>query len=183
MSAGRSGHGSIRRARGFASLAALLASTLLGLSSVSAREIEARPLEDFPREQIAIETRSARRHVFEAWRADTDETRAQGLMFVKQMADTQAMIFVYESPEHVAMWMKNTYIPLDMVFADQYGCIVSIKQNAKPLSLETIDSGGPVEYVVELNAGVTHARAISVGDRLVRDGASASSQPERRCTR
>ena len=175
----------VRRARGVTPLAAaLLASALFANSSAgSPREIEARPLEDFPREQIAIETRSARRHVFDAWRADTDETRAQGLMFVKQIADTQAMIFVYVSPQHVAMWMKNTYISLDMVFADQYGCIISIKQNAKPLSLDTIDSGGPVAYVVELNAGITHARAISVGDRLVRGDGSASSQPERRCTR
>jgi uncharacterized membrane protein (UPF0127 family) len=171
---------SIRPGRGLAPLIALLAA-LPGASSVGAREVEARPLAEFPREQVVIETRSARRLVFDTWRADTDETRAQGLMFVTDMAESQAMIFVYETPQHVAMWMKNTYIPLDMVFADQYGCIVNIKQNAKPFSLDTIDSGGPVTYVLEVKAGIAKARAISVGDRLVRSGDENLAATQMRC--
>ena len=164
-------------------LAALFASAV-GIAAVEAapREVEARPLEAFPREQVAIETRSARRHVFDAWRADTDETRAQGLMFVNDMAESQAMIFVYDPPQHIRMWMKNTYMPLDMVFADDHGCIVKIQQNAKPLSLDTIDSRVPVAYVLEIKAGIAKARAISLGDRLLRAGDEKLAQTQTRCT-
>ena len=89
------------------------------------------PLSAFPRERIAIETRSARRHVFEAWRADTPQTRAQGLMFVPSLRPDQAMIFVYEPPQHVGMWMKNTLIPLDMLFVDDDGCVVKVHERAR----------------------------------------------------
>ena len=155
----------------------LLAAALTMLVSVtlhkepahaSQRVIEARPLETFPRERIAIETRSARRHVFDAWRADTDETRAQGLMFVEHLTPEQAMVFVYDPPQSVSMWMRNTYIPLDMLFADAAGCIVNIAANTTPLSLESIAGVKPVAYVVEVAAGTAAARGITVGDRIVR---------------
>ena len=139
-----------------------------GLASGAPRVIEARPLETFPRERIAIETRSARRFVFDAWLADTDDTRAQGLMFVQEIAPTQAMIFVYETPHEVSMWMKNTYVALDMLFADEAGCIVKIAADTKPLSLETIATQTPVAIVVEVKAGTAASHGIGVGDRVVR---------------
>jgi uncharacterized membrane protein (UPF0127 family) len=150
----------------------------------SPREIEARPLATFPSERIAIETRGARRYVFEAWRADTVETRAQGLMFVEHLAPEQAMIFVYDPPQNVSMWMRNTYIPLDMLFADPAGCIVQVAANTTPLSLETIRARQPVAYVIEVAGGTAAARGIGVGDRVVRfeakpDNVAAGS----RCTR
>ena len=132
------------------------------------RVIEARPLDTFPRERIAVETRSARRIVFEAWRADTNETRAQGLMFVEELEPSQAMIFIYDPPREVSMWMKNTYVPLDMLFADLSGCIVTVAANAKPLSLDTIAGAGPVAYVIEIKAGTAAAHGITAGDRVVR---------------
>jgi len=132
------------------------------------RVIEARPLDTFPRERIAVETRSARRIVFEAWRADTNETRAQGLMFIEELEPSQAMIFVYDPPQQVSMWMKNTYVPLDMLFADLSGCIVTVAANAKPLSLDTIAGAGPVAYVIEIKAGTAAAHGITAGDRVVR---------------
>jgi len=132
------------------------------------RVIEARPLDTFPRERIAVETRSARRIVFEAWRADTDATRAQGLMFVEALDPLQAMIFIYDPPQQVTMWMKNTYVPLDMLFADRSGCIVTVAANAKPLSLDSIRGAGPVAYVVEIKAGTAAAHGIATGDRLMR---------------
>ena len=128
------------------------------------------PLSAFPREQIAIETHSARRHLFTAWRAESFAARAQGLMFVEdsQMQADQAMIFVYDPPEHVAMWMKNTLLPLDMLFVDARGCVVNVHENARPGSLATISSGSPVMLVVELKAGTVAARSIRRGDRVLR---------------
>jgi uncharacterized membrane protein (UPF0127 family) len=129
------------------------------------------PLSAFPRERIAIETRSARRHLFEAWRADTYPTRAQGLMFVQELRPQQAMIFVYESPERVGMWMKNTLIPLDMLFVDDAGCVVQVHERARPGSLATISAQVPVVLVVELAGGTAQALGIGAGDRVVRPDA------------
>jgi len=129
------------------------------------------PLSSFPRERIVVETRSARRHVFEAWRADTFATRAQGLMFVEKLRPDQAMIFVYDPPERVAMWMKNTLIPLDMLFVDAGGCVVRVHEQARPHSLDSIESGPPVVLVVEIKGGEARARGIGTGDRVTRPSA------------
>jgi uncharacterized membrane protein (UPF0127 family) len=139
------------------------------------------PLSAFPRERIAIETRaSIRRHLFEAWRADSPRTRVQGFMFVEdaQVRPDQAMIFTYDPPELVSMWMKNTLLPLDMLFVDSRGCIVSIRQHARPGSLANIASGVPVSLVVELRAGTVAARSIAVGDRVLRLDADWPQQPD-----
>jgi uncharacterized membrane protein (UPF0127 family) len=91
-------------------------------------------------------------------------------MFVRdeEMRDDQAMIFVYEPPEHVSMWMKNTLLSLDMLFVDTRGCIVTIHERARPGSLATIDSVAPVPLVVELKGGTIAARGIRTGDRVLR---------------
>jgi uncharacterized membrane protein (UPF0127 family) len=143
-------------------------------------ERSAVPLSAFPREQIAIETHSARRHLFDAWRAESFAARAQGLMFVNDsdMKADQAMIFVYDPPEPVAMWMKNTRLALDMLFVDERGCVVNVHENARPGSLATISSGSPVMLVVELKGGTVAARGIRRGDRVLRPdfGWPATSQ-------
>ncbi len=129
------------------------------------------PLSDFPREPLVIETRSARRHSLDAWRAETAATREQGLMFVQDIQPEQAMIFVYEPPQRVAMWMKNTLLPLDMLFVDDAGCVVRIVRNARPQSLDTIDSRAPVALVVELKGGIAKSLGIDAGDRVLRPAA------------
>jgi uncharacterized protein len=130
------------------------------------------PLSAFPREPLLIETRSARRHSFNAWRADTPATRAQGLMYVTDMRPDQAMIFVYEPPQHVAMWMKNTLLPLDMLFVDEAGCVARVVRDARPGSLDSISGGGQIALVVELKGGTTKALGIEAGDRVQRPDAN-----------
>jgi hypothetical protein len=166
-------------------LSALVATLLVALSAATplvAGENDALlPLSAFPRERIAVETRSARRHTFEAWRADTPETRAQGLMFVKRLRPEQAMIFTYAPPQRVAMWMKNTLIPLDMLFVDERGCVVKVQERARPGALDTIAADEPVVLVVELAGGTAGALGLGVGDRVARPDADWPRDP-RPCT-
>jgi uncharacterized membrane protein (UPF0127 family) len=105
-------------------------------------------------------------------------------MFVvdTEMRPDQAMIFVYDPPEYVSMWMKNTLLPLDMLFVDQHGCIVTIREHAKPGSLATIDSRYPVSVVVELKAGVVANSGIRIGDRVVRVDQDWPRGPAVACT-
>jgi uncharacterized protein len=129
------------------------------------------PLAQFPRETVVVETRSARRLEFDAWRADTPRSREQGLMFVPEIGAGQAMIFVYEPPTIVSMWMKNTLLSLDMLFVNRYGCVVKVKPDAKPESLAIISAGAPVALVVELKGGAAAAMGIGAGDRVLRPAA------------
>jgi uncharacterized membrane protein (UPF0127 family) len=130
------------------------------------------PLSAFPREALVIETRSARRHSFEAWRAETPATLQQGLMFVVDIRPDQAMIFVYEPPQHVTMWMKNTLLPLDMLFVDEAGCVAKTVRDARPRSLDTISADGQIALVVELKGGTAKALGIEAGDRVQRPDAN-----------
>jgi uncharacterized membrane protein (UPF0127 family) len=89
-------------------------------------------------------------------------------MYVAALAEDQAMIFIYDEPQIVSMWMKNTYLPLDMLFVDARGCIVKIAERTKPLSLASIESGKPVVLVVEIKGGGAAAVGAKAGDRLRR---------------
>ncbi|MCE7028429.1 DUF192 domain-containing protein [Jiella avicenniae] len=99
----------------------------------------------------------------------TPEQREVGLMNRSQMPQDQGMLFRFDETRNVAMWMKNTLIPLDMLFMDESGEIVTIKTNAQPLSLAIIPSGQPVRYVLELNGGAAARYGVSIGDRLEHD--------------
>jgi hypothetical protein len=167
---------------GFMAALAVMLLSAAGSPVVTAQERESLlPLSAFPRERIAIETRSARRHTFDAWRADTPQARAQGLMFVRSLQPEQAMIFVYTPPQHVGMWMKNTLIPLDMLFVDAHGCVVKVHEQAEPGALETIASDDPVVLVVELAGGVASSLGLRAGDRVARPAANWPREP-RPCT-
>jgi len=107
------------------------------------------------------------RHKLDVEVATTFEQHARGLMFRKEMADRHGMLFLFHDSLMITMWMKNTYIPLDIVFIDRRGVIVHIARNAVPLSLEYISSVKPVIYVLELNGGITDRLGIKVGDRVL----------------
>jgi len=98
--------------------------------------------------------------------ADDDAERAQGMMFRDSMADDNGMLFMMEIEEPQAFWMKNTILPLDILFADSERRIVSIHKNTKPYSLDLIESGRPAIYVVEVNAGFTEKFGIRVGNMI-----------------
>ncbi|KQT86286.1 DUF192 domain-containing protein [Aurantimonas sp. Leaf443] len=98
--------------------------------------------------------------------ADTPKSREIGLMNRDAMPDGQGMLFDFEETRVVTMWMKNTLIPLDMLFIDETGTVTRVAANAKPLSLELIPSGPPVRYVLELNGGAAARYGAKAGDRL-----------------
>lgn len=96
--------------------------------------------------------------------ATTPEERAKGLMYRTELKPDAGMLFDFEVDQPVYMWMKNTYIPLDMLFIRADGRIASIATDTTPLSTETISSDVPVRAVLELPAGTVRARGIAVGD-------------------
>ncbi len=95
---------------------------------------------------------------------DKEDTREKGLMFRKSLDPKEGMLFVYPSTRKVRMWMKNTYVPLDMLFVDQKGTIVHIHENAEPHSLKTIESTKPVIAVIEIAGGEAKKLDLHVGD-------------------
>ena len=98
--------------------------------------------------------------------AKTEKEREIGLMNRNSMPEDQGMLFDFEETRLVTMWMKNTYIPLDMVFMDEAGRVTHVAANAQPLSLAIISSRGPVRYVLELNGGAAARLGLKPGDRL-----------------
>lgn len=99
--------------------------------------------------------------------ADDDYQRETGLMYRESMDDDQGMLFIFENEEPRGFYMKNTHIPLDLIFLNAQNKIVSIFKNAKPQSLETIPSEVPAQYVLEVNAGLSDQWNLAVGDSLV----------------
>ncbi len=98
--------------------------------------------------------------------ADTDATREQGLMFRTHLAADRGMLFDFKTPQPVAFWMKNTYIPLDMLFIAADGRVVSIARNATPMSETQIASGGEVLGVLEIRGGRAAELGVEPGDRV-----------------
>jgi uncharacterized protein len=123
-------------------------------------------LRDFPRDRLAID-RAGGRDEFHVWLADTPERSQQGLMFVRELPADRGMLFLLANERVMSMWMKNTYIPLDMLFIGRDGRIVSIAAETTPLSTAIVESGAPVYGVLELRGGEARRRGIAVGD-LVR---------------
>jgi uncharacterized protein len=124
------------------------------------------PLSAFPQAPLTIVSGNAR-HDFTVWVAETPSRRGQGLMFVKSLPPATGMLFVFAQPQGVSMWMKNTLIPLDMLFVAADGKVIHIAPNAKPQSLDTISSIGLVTGVIELAGGEAKRLGLHTGDRVL----------------
>ena len=120
----------------------------------------------FPRDELWIESAEARHH-FEIEVAESSRQMARGLMFRSELADNAGMLFDFGHTGPIAMWMKNTLIPLDMLFIDAQGTITHIARWTTPLSLETISSRGPARAVVEIKGGRAEQLGIVPGDRVI----------------
>lgn len=103
---------------------------------------------------------------FDAEVADTDDLRARGLMFRHKLPEDRAMLFDFGDPRPAAMWMKNTYISLDMLFIRADGSIAAVAENTEPLSLQTISVQEPVKAVLEVAAGTVKRLGIQRDDKV-----------------
>jgi uncharacterized membrane protein (UPF0127 family) len=134
---------------------AFLLATLIAPLSAQAQTVE----------PLTIVTASGPQR-FEVEVARNDADRQQGLMFRRSLAPDHGMLFDFERREPVSMWMKNTYISLDMLFIRPDGTIARVAENTEPLSTRVIPSGEPVLSVLELAAGTARRLGIKAGDRV-----------------
>jgi uncharacterized protein len=150
--------------------AALALGAILWLGAAAAARAQSdapMDLATFPRTTLEIvhhDHQSVHRYQFDVWIADTEQRAEQGLMFVSDLPDSKGMVFPLDPPRVEAMWMKNTYIELDMLFVDTDGRVVKIIERARPLSLATLSSGQAVGAVIELKGGEAAKLGLAVGD-------------------
>lgn len=139
-----------------ARLGAIIATSILGAGAVSAEcapdTVSLRG--DFGTAQFTVDV------------ADDNAERGQGLMFVEQMATMTGMLFVYDRPQRVSFWMRNTLIPLDMVFVDDAGVVQKIHSNAVPLDETPIFGGDGIQYVLEINGGLAARLGLEPGNEM-----------------
>ena len=114
---------------------------------------------------LEIATKSGVR-VFSVEMATTEEEKTTGLMYRKELADGKGMLFDFSPEQQISMWMKNTYISLDMIFIRADGRILRIAENTEPLSTRIISSGGLAKGVLEVIAGTAQKYGIQPGDRV-----------------
>lgn len=134
----------------------LIALSLLWASAAAAQE----------RVPLTVETAAGVRHELQVEVADSDPERNQGLMFRKELAPDHGMLFVFARTTRIAMWMKNTPLPLDMLFIADDGKVVDIHERAVPFSLDTIAAKRRARYVLEINGGTVDRLGFAVGDRV-----------------
>ena len=124
-------------------------------------------LESFQKSKLTVETAGGGKFRFDVELALTPGQQAQGLMYRRTMAADAGMLFIYDRVQPASFWMKNTLIPLDMLFVAADGRIVNIHERAVPESLDSVNSDGPVKAILELNGGMAARLGIRPGDRVV----------------
>lgn len=139
---------------------ALFALIFLGLAQAAAQDAASGPTE-----RLSIVGREGR-HIFAVEVMRNDADRARGLMYRRTMPPDHGMLFDFQAVAPVAMWMKNTYLPLDMLFIRADGTIAKIAAETEPLSTKVIPSNEPVLSVLELNAGTAARLKLHAGDRV-----------------
>ena len=140
----------------------------VALCCVSASAVADRALDQaFEKDVLVIVANAPACYRFDIYLALSPEQKRRGLMFVRELEPWTGMLFAYATEDMHSMWMKNTFIPLDMVFARRDGTVSSVARNTVPKSLQSITSIEPVTFVLELNAGTTERLSIDVGSRLI----------------
>jgi uncharacterized membrane protein (UPF0127 family) len=155
------------RISSWAAAALLFACAAFAGAAARADDPAPEPLSAFPQSLLAIRTTAGKVVNFKIWTADNPRREEQGLMFIRELDDHAGMIFAFPGNPQPMMWMKNTYIPLDLLFINAQGRIEYIAVRATPLSLAVIQSPKPSLAVLELNGGACERLGINVGDLVV----------------
>jgi uncharacterized membrane protein (UPF0127 family) len=150
-----------------AARAALAAGLMLGAGIAMAQGAAPEPLSAFPQSLLAIKTSSGKVVNFKIWEADSPRREEQGLMFIHELDVHAGMLFMFPGDSRVSMWMKNTYIPLDLLFLNARGQIDYIAADATPESETIIRPPTPEFGVLELKGGACNEFGIKVGDRVM----------------
>lgn len=138
-------------------LAALMASSVVAVSAAGQEGQGLEPLE--------IVTASGT-HRFSVEVMRTEPQREQGLMFRRYLPQDRGMLFDFKTERRIMMWMKNTFLPLDMIFIERAGTVVGVAENTEPLSERIIPSGAPAYGVLEVNSGTAARIGLKVGDKV-----------------
>lgn len=120
----------------------------------------------FDKDRLVIQASEHACYVFDVYLALGRQQQLRGLMYVRHLPDFTGMLFVYPQAHVLSMWMKNTYIPLDILFIRADGSIANIAKNTEPLSLESISAIEPLNFALELNAGITDRLKIDTQSRV-----------------
>ena len=147
--------------RGFLGMAAAAGAVMGGLGAARAQA-----LVSFPTSQAEVVTAAGKRHRFTVELATSPDQLTQGLMFRRTLAADAGMLFDFGMDRPVSMWMRNTLIPLDMLFLAADGRVTGIHQRAVPGSQEIISAPGLVRAVLEVNGGTVARLGLAVGDRV-----------------
>ena len=143
----------------------ILLAAILAFAACLAPALPRAQLATFGTSELAIGTASGKQH-FTIEVAKSREQMMQGLMYRRSLPADAGMLFEYDHPQPVAFWMKNTLIPLDMLFIGADGTVLDIHERAVPLSLDSIATDQPVLGVLELNGGTVSRLGIKRGDRV-----------------
>jgi uncharacterized membrane protein (UPF0127 family) len=142
--------------------ATLALALLLGVVFSAPSQAATAPL---PQSSLVIETASGPK-TFAVEVAENDETRERGMMFRTAIAPDRGMLFYFQTPQVVSFWMKNTLIPLDMIFIRKDGVIANIRADAKPGDLTPLWSDGPILGVLEVAGGLSAKLGLKAGDKV-----------------
>jgi uncharacterized membrane protein (UPF0127 family) len=143
------------------------AGLLIAASPALPQRAAPEPLSAFPQSLLAIRTGSGKVVNFKIWEADTPKREEQGMMFIREMDEHTGMLFMFPENKPVSMWMKNTYVSLDLLFVNAQGKIDYIAARATPESEAIIGPKTPEYAVLELKGGACEQFGIQVGDKVL----------------
>jgi uncharacterized protein len=123
------------------------------------------PVMPVPKGEVTIDTAAGPQR-FTVELAITDAERQHGLMFREHLDDDTGMLFLFERQQPLSFWMKNTHIPLDMIFIDESGVVAGIVENAEPMTTVSRKVDKPSRYVLEVNAGISRKLGLAAGERV-----------------
>ena len=159
----------IRKPHFYIFIIILCSSIVFPLSTYTANTKTLDDLEDLEKSSVSITLDSNESIEFSVLIAESNKDRRQGLMHIEFMEENQGMLFVFNPPRRVSMWMRNTPMSLDILFINRNGKIINMEENTTPYSTKALPSGGTINWVLEINGGLAKKMGIKAGDLVVLD--------------